>query len=232
MSAPSSHSPGSGLPARRPTQGVAPELSSRCAGCAAPLAPDQLFCLSCGTRRRDARIAFRDVLASEAAPVLADGGGQGGSGLTPAAPMGQAANGGGSHPSGSYLPFIAMLASLLLALGVGVWIGRGQEAPVATAAPVAVPVAATTAAPVETTPADDAADDSAAKDSEDAAAAEDEAAPPAQDDSAKLKDLEKLSPEEYQKQSQKLPKEVGTGGTPPPKDGKTGGGGTEFESFE
>lgn len=223
------------LPQQRPTQGVAPELSSRCAGCGAALAPDQLFCLSCGTRRRDARIAFRDVLASEAAPVYTAVDGSGGGGAVPPTMVQQLAPQGPGHTN--YTPFIATLASLLLALGVGVWIGRGQEAPAATAAPVAVaPVAA--AAP--TTPADTAApaDDAAA---DDAAAADDSATDDAAaDDSADssgvatpdTKKLEDLSPDDYQKQSQKLPKEVGTGGTPPPKDDKPAGGGSEFESFE
>lgn len=222
------------LPQQRPTQGVSPELSSRCAGCGAALAPDQLFCLSCGTRRRDARIAFRDVLASEAAPAYTpvDGGGTGApagpGGLPPGAPQG---------PGGptNYTPFIATLASLLLALGLGVWIGRGQEAPAATAAPVAVaPVAAAApTTPVETTPAEDAAaseDDAAADDDASADDASSDAGSTASNPD--LKKLDQLSPEEYQKQSQKLPKEVGTGGAPPPKDNKPAGGGTEFEDFE
>lgn len=225
------------LPQQRPTQGVAPELSSRCAGCGVALAPDQLFCLSCGTRRRDARIAFRDVLASEAAPVHlggAGGTGAGGPGTSVAVspPAGQA---GGPT---SYTPFVATLAMLLLALGVGVWIGRGQEAPAAVAAPVAAAPVAAAAAP--TTPADAAApteDDAAAGDdaaAEDDAAEEDPAAADADTgaESPELKKLDDLSPEDYQKQSQKLPKEVGTGGTPPPKDNKPAGGGSEFETFE
>ncbi len=51
-------------------------------------------------------------------------------------------------------------------------------------------------------------------------------------DTGTLQNLEKLSPEEYQKQAQKLPTEVGTGGTPPPKDNKPAGGGSEFEDFQ
>lgn len=220
------------LPQQRPTQGVAPELSSRCASCGAALAPDQLFCLSCGTRRRDARIAFRDVLASEAAPVYSavDGSG-GGAALPPGAPAAAGAQGAGGQTN--FTPFIATLASLLLALGLGVWIGRGQEAPPAAATPViAAPAAAaaTPTTPTEAAPADDGA-------AEDAAPADDAASDAAGDAGSKasnpdLKKLDSLSPEEYQKQSQKLPKEVGTGGTAPPKDNKPAGGGSEFETFE
>jgi hypothetical protein len=46
-----------------------------CARCGAPLAADQRYCLECGTRRADARIAFQDVLEArarrEVAPVAA-----------------------------------------------------------------------------------------------------------------------------------------------------------------
>jgi hypothetical protein len=42
-----------------------------------------------------------------------------------------------------------------------------------------------------------------------------------------LEDLNNLSPEEYQKKSQKLPKTIGTPGKPPPKDNKPAGGGSD-----
>lgn len=41
------------------------EEGERCAGCAVPLAEDQRYCLNCGARRGNARIAFLDVLRSE-----------------------------------------------------------------------------------------------------------------------------------------------------------------------
>ena len=47
----------------------------------------------------------------------------------------------------------------------------------------------------------------------------------------RLKKLSKLSPKEYQKQSQKLPKTLGTGGKPPPKDNKKPAGGGGFEEI-
>lgn len=206
--------------------------NARCATCSSPLAADQLFCLSCGTRRRDARIAFRDVLATEAAPVVPVAGS--GGGWPPADGTVAHAAGGPMGPGRiTYMPFLATLALLLFALGIGVWVGRKPVQ--AVAAPTAgVPVqafAATT--PVETTPSDDAAADDSSKD--DAAtddAASDEPTAPVKNDTGALKNLEKLSPEEYQKQAQKLPTEVGTGGTPPPKDNKPAGGGSEFEDFQ
>lgn len=218
-------------------QGGAPgATSARCAACSAPLADDQLFCLACGARRRDARIAFRDVLATEAAPVFTPmGSGPGG----PAVP---GATGGlpqqGAPLGGGPVTLLAMALCLLLALGLGVWIGRGQDAPVATAAPVAAPltaVAATTPA-VAVAAEDEAAQDDAATEEEaaadDAEAAADEPAAAAPEPPAAAKALENLAPEDYQKQAQKLPAEVGTGGAAPPKDDKPAGAGSEFEDFE
>lgn len=205
--------------------------NARCATCRAPLATDQLFCLSCGTRRRDARIAFRDVLATEAAPVVAAGGG----GWPPAGTAELSAPAGGPVGPGriSYMPFLATLALLLFALAVGVWVGRKPVQAVAGPTP-AVPVqavAATTPAAAEEDPAA-AEDDAAADDAAEEDASADEPAAPVKDDTSALKNLEKLSPEEYQKQSQKLPDEVGTGGTAPPKDNKPAGGGSDVEVFE
>ncbi|MEH3053680.1 MAG: hypothetical protein PGN13_06655 [Patulibacter minatonensis] len=215
-------------------------FTSRCASCQSPLAADQLFCLSCGSRRRDGRIAFRDVLATEAAPVVAAPLSNGGGGWPPSGVVAvPVADQGPAGPGRiTYVPFLATLGLLLGALGVGVWIGRDQQ-PVAAAPSAAVPaqiVAATT--PAETTPTDDAAaaDDAAkgdAKSSDDSSdAAADESSAPVKDDKAALGNLEKLSPQDYQKQSQKLPSEVGTGGKAPEADGKTGGGGTDFEDFQ
>jgi hypothetical protein len=208
--------------------------NARCAACSAALAPDQLFCLSCGTRRRDARIAFRDVLATEAAPVVPVSG----SGGWPPNGGVVALTGEQPMPPGAagritYMPFLATLALLIFALGVGVWVGRtpvqSAVAP-AYAAPVAAAAATT---PAATTPADDAAaTDASSKDDAKDTAADDAAAAPVKDDTSSLKNLEQLSPDDYQKQAQKLPSEVGTGGTAPPKDDKPAGGGSGFEDFQ
>lgn len=54
------------------------------------------------------------------------------------------------------------------------------------------------------------------------------AAPKSQQVSKKqLQDLNNLSPEAYQKKSQKLPKKIATPGKPPPKDNKPAGGGSD-----
>jgi hypothetical protein len=47
-----------------------------------------------------------------------------------------------------------------------------------------------------------------------------------------IQDLQDASPEEYQKKSAKLPKQVTTPGKLPPKDNKPAGGGGDSESFE
>jgi hypothetical protein len=217
-----------------PAPGVQVAANARCATCAAALAPDQMFCLSCGTRRRDARIAFRDVLATEAAPVVTPL--AGGAGGWPPHGAAEAAHGPVGPGRISYVPFIATLGLLLFALVAGVWIGRE---PATAAAPVAAfPVQGAVATTPATTPADGAAaaDEQADEEADEGDQADeaesDEAVAPVKDDTSALKNLEKLSPEEYQKQAQKLPSEIGTGGTPPPKDNKPAGGGSEFESFE
>jgi len=204
----------------------------RCATCSSPLATDQLFCLSCGTRRRDARIAFRDVLATEAAPVVATP--PGGGGWPPNGAMVPAGEGPMGPGRITYVPFLATLALLLFALGIGVWIGRKPVQAVAapTAAVPTQVVAATT--PESTTPVDEAAASDASAKSDTAAkddSASTESAAPVKDDTSALSSLDKLSPDQYQKQADKLPNEVGTGGTPPPKDNKPAGGGTEAETF-
>jgi len=46
-----------------------------------------------------------------------------------------------------------------------------------------------------------------------------------------VKNLDNSSGSDYQKKSQKLPKQVDTGGKPPPKDKKPAGGGTDFQTI-
>ena len=49
----------------------APTLGAQgepCTSCGAPLAGDQRYCLECGARRTQARVPFRDILATGGAP--------------------------------------------------------------------------------------------------------------------------------------------------------------------
>jgi hypothetical protein len=81
-----------------------------CAECGAKLAPDQRYCVECGKRRGDHRIPFMDAMLrpapqAEAAPPKKRG------------RVRMTANG----------TFIAGVGTLLLALGIGVLIGRGAH---------------------------------------------------------------------------------------------------------
>ena len=206
----------------------APTLGAQgepCASCGAPLAGDQRYCLECGARRAQARVPFRDILATGGAPPP---------GPAPAATAVQE-----SPPARSGLAFLGGLLCLLLALGVGVLIGNsGDDAATATAPPPQViTVGGAAAAPAATTPAatTTAASDasssgsSSAKSSKDSSSAKGSAGSKA--DNKKVKDLNSSSGSDYQKKSQKLPKEVGTSGKPAPKDNKPAGGGSDFEDI-
>jgi hypothetical protein len=208
----------------------APTLGAQgepCASCGAPLAGDQRYCLECGARRAQARVAFRDILASGAAP--------------PAPPSGPPASAPDGPPARSGLAFLAGLLCLLAALGVGVLIGNsGDEKTAATPPPAqvitvggaaAAPAAtagATTSTSASSTSSSGASgsaksskgSSSSAKSSKGSAAA-----------SQKLKDLNSSSGADYQKKSQKLPKAVGTSGAPAKKDNKPAGGGTGFQEI-
>ena len=124
------------------TQDVhAPSLAANgqpCPSCGAPMAGDQRYCLQCGARRGDARVPYREILAGQAPPPR-----------TPiAAPPQQ------RGPS-SGLALLVGLVCLLLALGVGVLIGRsGNDSPTAAApAPAPQVISVGGAAPAATTPA-------------------------------------------------------------------------------
>ncbi len=186
-----------------------------CTSCGAPLSPDQRYCLGCGTRRSGAGLHFRQVLASDgAAPSNANANAN-----ASAAKSGAAA----SDPNRSSLPALASIACLLLALGVGVVIGNSGGSTSTTAAPQAVGVAPA-AATTDTTAA--AKTPTAKK-----AAATTGAATATKAANPALKKLDSLSPADYQKQSLKLPKVVGTGGAPPPKDNKAPANGGSFQTI-
>lgn len=195
------------------------EHGAPCAVCAAPLASDQRYCLSCGYRRAEARLPFREILATGAVAGA----------VRPAA--------GGTLPVGrvpadegrrSAVTALASIACLLLALGVGVLIGGSGDPGGQDAAP-APQVISVGGAAGAVAPAGDAGAGPGGSSGKGAKATRSGSEPAGQ--KQQLQKLEKLSPAEYQKQSQKLPKVVGTGGTPPPKDNKPAAGGGGFQEI-
>lgn len=187
--------------------------SDPCTSCGAVMAVDQRYCLSCGARGAEARVDFLEIL--RAAPAAA----------APApAPRGRNAQ---------TTAIVASVGTLLLAMGVGVMIGTAGDDPVASA-PAAQPTQVIrvqgggTAAPAAAVAEPKARKKAGEKgdDAESAATAEESTAT-----NPALQELENASPEDYQKQSEKLPKELSTGGKPPPKDDKAPAGGGEFEEI-
>ena len=101
-----------------------------CASCGAPLAGDQRYCLECGERR----LTPSSVLASGPPPS----GPPAAAAAPPAPPL--ASN--DAPPRGSAVTLIAGVGVLLLAMGVGVLIGRsgGSSKPTAAATPQVISV--------------------------------------------------------------------------------------------
>ena len=185
-----------------------------CTTCGSALSPDQRYCLSCGTRLSVANLHFQQILAAEAAAQA------------PAVSTAQAAGGagaGGAAPRSS-MPALASIACLLLALGVGVLSGKSGRGSASAGTTQAV-----TAAPLATDAAAGAADAEATAAKKKSTTSDTPAASTAANPS--LKKLESLSPEQYQKESLKLPKTVGTGGAPPPVDNKAPAGGGSFDTI-
>jgi hypothetical protein len=212
------------------TQDVhAPTLGAQgepCATCGAPLAADQRYCLECGARRAQARLAFRDILAGQAPPPGT---------APPGAPVPS-----DPPPARAGLAFLAGLLCLLVALGVGVLIGRsGDETPTATTTPPPrVITVGGTAPAATTTPAAGATDGSGAAGAESSSGkstkdsgSSTKSSKDSTSSSKSVKDLNNSSGSDYQKKSEKLPKQVGTSGKAPPKDNKPAGGGSDFEDI-
>jgi hypothetical protein len=93
----------------QPTRVINGGAGELCPNCQAPLASDQRYCLNCGQRRGKSRFSF-DAVAGQAAPATA-------------APPPPARPSRTSRIIQSF-GFVAGVATLLLALGVGVLIGH------------------------------------------------------------------------------------------------------------
>jgi len=87
---------------------LAAPVSDRCTNCQSPLAPDQRYCVNCGERRGKARFSFEALMARpEPAPP-------------PERPR--------RRPTvSSGVSLILSIATLLLAMGVGVLIGHNNS---------------------------------------------------------------------------------------------------------
>lgn len=104
-------------------QSAAVPGGDRCPSCGATLAPDQRYCLECGQRSGDPRLPFMDAVVLLEATKRA---GQ------PSPPPPKKKRGSGISPNAA---LIAGIATLLLALGIGVLIGRSGQHEVAATAP-------------------------------------------------------------------------------------------------
>jgi hypothetical protein len=193
-----------------------------CANCGAPLAADQRYCLACGAARspRARPFAARSATATGVTTTTVASAGE-----TPEAARLR-----------TNLSVLGALACLLLALGIGVLIGRGgADRGTAKPAPAQVITVGAAAAPAATTTTPDTSATTPATPTthktakHKASAAKSAKSSPAS--SKATQSLNKLSGKAYQKQAQKLPKVVGTGGAPPPKDNKPAGGGSGFQTI-
>jgi hypothetical protein len=98
------------------------QAGASCAGCSAPLAPDQRYCLACGQPVSPVRLAFLDVLQAEAQPYAAS---QGPAGSLPSTylPVSESAVGAYAWMR-RYSGLFGLLSVLLLAIVVGLLIGH------------------------------------------------------------------------------------------------------------
>lgn len=224
----------------------------QCASCGVTLAADQRYCLSCGQRRGSARLPFLEILRDEPVSQLIPLGRPLGAAGIPAGPQetglaAQARANAGLIASVGVL-LLAMLIGVLVGSGIAgdgsstaaanqkpivVSVGGGVAAPeAAAAAPAAADTPTDTGAATTTKPKSDdkTAGDAASKSDATSKAAE-AAVKPKAAGAAKLKSLDKLSGKEYQKQVDKLGKNIAVGGKAPPKDNKPAAGGGDFEDI-
>jgi hypothetical protein len=109
---------------------IASTSATHCANCGAPLAADQRYCVECGERHGDPRLPVMSGRQDLSAPALA-----------PPPPRKGASR---LARASANTALIAGVGTLLVALGVGVLIGRSSESnnqPAASAAPQVVTIA-------------------------------------------------------------------------------------------
>lgn len=108
-------------------------VAQLCASCGAPQAPDQRYCLECGTRRPELSSVLAGDLRSliAVAAVEAPPGQRNGTGAEPSPPA-------ATPPAGGAVAVIAGVGVLLLAMGVGVLIGRSSSSAKAATQPAQV----------------------------------------------------------------------------------------------
>lgn len=97
---------------------VPPDAGEQCPTCGAALAPDQRYCLECGHRRGDPRLPFMDAV------VFMDAVQKSREPVAAAAPQAQQDRRPLMSANAS---LVAGVATLVLAIGVGVLIGRSGE---------------------------------------------------------------------------------------------------------
>lgn len=125
-----------------PGPGAAPELGNpgeTCRACGAELAPDQRYCLNCGSRRADPRVDYQHLLAGNSngaapggAPATAAGA-AGGAAAGAAAGNPTAASSGETRavsPLGAAVAVGLLLIAVLLGAVIGKGNGAGDQAPV------------------------------------------------------------------------------------------------------
>jgi hypothetical protein len=128
-----------------------------CAGCGAPLAPDQRYCLSCGRPSSPVRLAFLDVLQGEYQTNGVGGSnafptGVGGASLYASPPEPEGTLGSLRRYSGLFGLLGVLLAALLIGLLVGHWLtGGSSSGPQVLKVDLNAPLAAATPAATSTT---------------------------------------------------------------------------------
>jgi hypothetical protein len=119
-----------------PGPGAAPELGNpgeTCRACGAELAPDQRYCLNCGSRRADPRVDYQHLLVGTngAAPGGPPATGPAAGGAVPAAgAAGVAAETRAISPLGAAVAVGLLLIAVLLGAVIGKGNGAGDQAPV------------------------------------------------------------------------------------------------------